>query len=121
MDAKRIITLSLLLVILASVVLSSLFDHGFWSRIQADFWPPDHSAISPNLIASIVQWVVVAAVATVVYPPFRKWVEREIDHVHTKLDHLIEHNPNVQNLPEHLRGRPWSKHSPGESKDEHQV
>ena len=47
-------------------------------------------------------------VASLVYPPARRWLERELDHVHTKLDHLVSENPNVADLPEHLLGRPWS-------------
>jgi len=53
---------------------------------------------------------VVAIIATLVYPPFRKWVEHELDHLHAKIDHMIEHNPNVKDLPEHLKGRMWSIH-----------
>ena len=80
-----------------------------WHTLYIDFWPPDASRIGPNLVASLVQWLFVGATVMFVYPKFRKWVERELDHLHAKMDHVIEHNPNVKNLPEHMKGRKWSK------------
>ena len=109
MEFRRIIVGLTASAVLLLVTLTALFSHGFWARLAVDFWPPDSSPVGPNLLASVVQWLIVASVATLVYPPFRKWIERELDHVHHKMDHMIETNKNVKNLPNEEKGRPWSK------------
>lgn len=58
----------------------------FRSRISADFWPPDRSFVGPNLVASVIQWIVVVIVASLLYPPLRHWIEREFGKLHAKLD-----------------------------------
>ena len=58
----------------------------FRDRISADLWPLDSSRVGPNLVASVVQWVIVIIVASFVYPPLRHWIERELDRAHAKLD-----------------------------------
>ena len=81
--------------VLAAGILAAVFVQGFAVRVGADLWPPDRSYVGPNLVASIIQWAIVAIVVAIVYPPFRKWVERELDHVHQKLDHVIKHHPDI--------------------------
>ena len=44
------------------IVLLSVF-HG---RFNADFWPLDASRVGPNLVASVVQWIIIALVAYLV-------------------------------------------------------
>lgn len=108
MSLKRYVVTALLILLVIGIFMASFTVHDFWPRLGRDFWPPDNSPIGPNLVASLLQWLVVALVATLIYPPLRRWIERELDHVHTKLDHLVKYNPNVKDLPEHKTGRPWS-------------
>ena len=67
-------------------------------------------SVKTNLGAWPWQAALAGIGAALIYPPTRRWVERELDHLHAKLDHLIEKNPNVENLPEHMKGRSWSIH-----------
>ena len=106
---KRRLGVAALVVILVLVALV-IFSSWVRSRVIGDFFPVDRSYVGPNIVASIVQAIFVFAVMAVLYPPLRHWIERELDHVHTKLDHLIDHNPNVEDLPEAKKGRPWSIH-----------
>ena len=114
--AKKALIHAIVLTTIVSVIVGILFIDGFWQRLVLDFWPPDSSRVGPNLLASIIQWLVVVFIAVVIYPPLRKWVERELDHIHTKLDHAINTNPNVEDLPDDAVGRPWSIHNEGEPK-----
>ena len=86
------------------IVLLSVF-HG---RFNADFWPLDASRVGPNLVASVVQWIIIALVAYLVYPPVRKWIDAEMakgrKELHEKLDrnaklmqHVIRHHPDIPN------------------------
>ena len=83
------------LAVVAALTIASLTVHGFALRLEQDFWPLDASRIAPNVMATVVQWVILAIVMAIVYPPFRRWVESEIDHVHQKLDHVIKHHPDI--------------------------
>lgn len=74
------------------------------SRWKADFYPPDRSFVGPNLVAAIVQGVVILIVLTLVYPPFRRWIDGELHKVHSKVDesiklskHIIKHHPDIPN------------------------
>lgn len=58
----------------------------FRDRLSADFWPMDSSRVGPNLVAALVQWVIVVLVASFLYPPLRGWIRAEIDRLHDKLD-----------------------------------
>jgi hypothetical protein len=76
--------------------------HLFWQRFLADFWLPDNSRVGPNLMANAIQWLAVAVVMVLLYPPFRRWVKFQADHTHAKLDatiklmeHVIKHSPRV--------------------------
>jgi hypothetical protein len=83
------------------------------SRLQSDFWPVDKATVAPNILASIVQAIVVALVVYLLYPRFRRAVDRWVkghlhDHrkamdvhlaeLHRKVDHLIEHS-DIPPLP----------------------
>ena len=88
---------------LVLVILAVVFFHG---RLNADFWPLDSSRVGPNLVASVVQWALIALVAYLVYPPVRKWIDTEMKkgraEMHAKLDesiklskHIIHHHPDI--------------------------
>lgn len=62
-----------------------------WGRLGADFWPPDRSFVGPNLVASVIQATVIAIVAFLVWPPFRRRLHRLIDRKLSPLhDHLAK-------------------------------
>ena len=91
---------------LAIVVVGAFVFHG---RLGADFWPLDSSRVGPNLVASVVQWAIIALVVYVAYPPFRKAME-QIAHkanaeLHEKLDrnfaaaqHIAKHHPDIPEI-----------------------
>ena len=86
-----------------ALVLLGIFWH---ARLTADFWPPDRSAVGPNLVASVIQWALVLIVASLVYPPLRKAIDRWAtakfhsahDALHSKLDHIIRHHPDIPEM-----------------------
>jgi hypothetical protein len=95
------------LVALAALIYFMVFH---WGRFQADFWPIDNSHVAPNLLASLVQWALVAIVVALLYPPARRAIERfakyhvdsikehvsqEHAAVHDKMDHIIRHHPDI--------------------------
>ena len=110
MSEKRFVLLFIACVVaVASLLLTILAPHRWtwvWDHIYHDFWPLDSSRIGPNILASIVQWIVVGIILTFFYHPVKRWINRELDHVNAKIDHAINENPNVAPLPEHLEGRP---------------
>jgi hypothetical protein len=86
------------------IVIVCVWPVATWHRIYADLWPFDASRVGPNLVASLIQWFVIALVAVIVYPPLRKFVAREWDHMHSKLDHnaellhhMIKHTKDIPN------------------------
>jgi hypothetical protein len=88
--------LALVLVIVALIA--------FHDRISPDFWPLDASRVGPNLVASVVQWALIALVAYLVYPPIRRKIDAELEKAHRKLDHnaallrhVIKHHPDIPN------------------------
>ena len=102
MNGKRILvflTLGLVVAIGLVFLISTWADQ----RFLADFYPPDRSYVGPTLVAAVIQWAGVGIVFAAVYPPVRHWIERELDHVHKKLDHVIEHHPDIPSFP---KGRP---------------
>lgn len=84
---------------------------GLWpGRVWHDLWPPDASAVGPNLVASLIQAGLVLIVMALVWPPFRHAIHRFLDRkleavqaeIHEKLEHnkalmehLIHHSPKV--------------------------
>jgi preprotein translocase subunit Sec61beta len=94
-----------------AVVVAAAF---FWSdRIAADFWPIDASRVGPNLLASIVQAVVILVVVALLWPPLRRRIHRFTDQkltalhmaekrdresLHRKMDHIINHSPDIPPL-----------------------
>jgi hypothetical protein len=51
-----------------------------------------------------VQTVVYAGIAMAVYPPLRKWAQRETAHLHAKVDHLVKHLPEVPAFDDRKHG-----------------
>ena len=90
------------LVLLIALVLFIVFD---WGRFLSDFWPIDKSSVGPNLLASVVQAALVLGVVALIYPPIRHWIEEHLEHLHTKIDHVILHSSEIPNevpgVPEH--------------------
>ena len=82
-----------------------IFSDWFAQRLISDFWPLDASRVGPNLVASVVQWIIIVIVASFIYPPFRSWIKKEIESIHGKLDrnallskHIIKYHPDIPNL-----------------------
>jgi hypothetical protein len=78
------------------VIASTFFDR--W------VWPAGGSGGIPGDIVATLIWVVLAAVATTIfYPPLRKAIEKFVKRhledataeLHAKLDHIIEHHPDI--------------------------
>ena len=93
------------LAALVIVVVGSVIFHG---RLSADFWPLDSSRVGPNLVASVVQWAIIALVVYVAYPPVRRAIDAAVKkhtaELHDKLDHnakllahVIKHHPDIPN------------------------
>lgn len=89
------------------LILISIFSQWFIDRMIQDFWPIDNSRVGPNLVASVAQWIIVVLIASIFYPPLRKWIEKEINIIHQKLDnnellskHIIKHHPDIPNMKE---------------------
>ena len=54
-------------------------------------WPSDKGN-GPEAIQQIALGVIFAAIFV---PLVRKWIKREYQHIHAKLDHIIQHAPGV--------------------------
>jgi len=102
-------------LLILAVTISSFTSHWFALRLQSDFWPIDKSTVAPNILASIIQAVIVVTVMAVFYPPFRKALDRaatrhknevkehmtaELNDVHDKLDHIIHFHPDIPPMEE---------------------
>ena len=101
---KLAIFTALTVVIVATLTL--ILSDWFAKRIVEDFWPLDSSRVGPNLVASVVQWIIVVLIASFIYPPLRKWIENELQKLHDKLDrngllshHIIKHHPDIPDYP----------------------
>lgn len=55
------------------------------------FWP----SLKGNGPEALVQTVLYAGIAALVWPPARRWFKREYQEVHAKLDHVIKHHPDI--------------------------
>jgi len=113
----RIVAAFIAGVLLIALIVASIASSWLAQRLAQDFWPIDASRVGPNLVASMVQWAVLAVVAVAVYPPLRHWVEglfhslhdkMDMHHaegkaerfsLHDKLDHIIEHHPDLPPMP----------------------
>ena len=69
--------------------------HTLWYLWIAYFWP----SLKGNGPEALVQTLVYAAIAIVLYPPLRDWITHEAHSgeklLHDKLDHIIKHHPDV--------------------------
>jgi hypothetical protein len=91
-----------------------------WSRIGPDAWPPDRSFVGPNLVAAIVQWMIIFVVGVLVWPPTRRRMHRFVDHkiapLHAKLDaHEEMHKEHADKL-DHLAERLEALHAKHENR-----
>lgn len=109
----------LALVLLAAAIVYCFVDP---SRVKADFYPPDRSFVGPNLVASVVQFVIILIVVALLYPPVRHWIEAQVldvkthaEEQHAKIqakvdrsiqlsEHIIEHHPNIPPPPAPKQG-----------------
>ena len=107
-----VVASSLLLVV--AVIIGSFISHWFAARLQSDFWPIDKATVAPNILASIIQAIVVVTVMAVFYPPLRRAIDaaaarhkneikahitNELGEVHRKMDHIIYHHPDIPPRP----------------------
>ena len=78
------------------MIVASFFQH--W------IWPAGGSGGVPGDVFATLIWVIIAAIATTVfYPPLRRAVESFFKRhlrdttaeLHAKLDHIIEHHPDI--------------------------
>ena len=99
--SKVYVALVLLVAVAGSVAL-------WHNRLSADFLPLDASRVGPNLVASVIQAVVVFLAAVLLYPPFRRAMEQiaekanadlhaKIEHNATLMKHIIKHSPEIPN------------------------
>jgi uncharacterized membrane-anchored protein YitT (DUF2179 family) len=110
---------SVLLII--AVIVGAFISRWFALRLQSDFWPIDKATVAPNILASIIQAVVVVTIMAIFYPPFRKALDRaatkhkddlkahitnELASVHERhdevermLNHVITHSKDIPPLP----------------------
>ena len=67
-------------------------------------WPAGGSGGIPGDVVGTLVWVIMAAIITTVfYPPLRRSTERFLkkhlasgmEELHAKLDHIIEHHPDI--------------------------
>ena len=72
------VTLALLLAVTIYAVVEFILSTWFHARVIHDFWPVDRSYIGPNIVATIVTYIFIALVLTLLYPPFRKMMRRII-------------------------------------------
>ena len=67
-------------------------------------------AVQTNIGAWPWQAALAGVLLGIFYPPVRRAWHREWDHLHAKLDHIIDNHPDIPALPSHIpRGRPWSR------------
>ena len=111
---KKITAVVLLLAVVYFVVFH-------WNRFRGDFWPLDKATVSPNLLASVIQWAIIFIFLALLYPPFRRWVEKvgrgaidevknhvsaehaklheRLDHHNAKLNHIILNSTMENEVP----------------------
>jgi hypothetical protein len=102
----------------------------YWDRFLSDFWPIDKATVSPNLLASVIQWAVILIIVSLLYPPWRRAIERfasrhvdsikqhlsseheklhaKLDIMHAKQNHIIK---NTRSIPNEVPGIP-DEHQP---------
>jgi hypothetical protein len=123
---QKVIALIYVLVF-AALMLGLGFAYGWhWlgNRLSADFLPVDNSNVFPNILASGIQYTVIAVIVWLCWPPVRRKIHEFADRkllavhehlknaaadrevLHQKLDHLIFHSPDV---PEFKKDAPLVK------------
>ena len=59
-----------------------------WGRFVEDFYPLDASRVAPNIIASVVQYILLGIAAYLLYPPLKRAVDA---YTRRPLDELKDH------------------------------
>ena len=96
---QKLTAAGVLIAIVAIVVI-------FRNRISPDFWPIDGGRVSPNILASLIQWAVLFLAAVLIWPPTRRrlhrFVDRKLEPVHAHLTHLRHHHEASAKRQEHI-------------------
>ena len=60
-----------------------------------------------NLSENIIWWAAAAVIASLFYPPLKRWIKAEYEKFHAKLDHnakalehIIKHHPSIPEMKE---------------------
>ena len=72
--------------------------HEIWYVWINYFW----SSLKSNGPEALLQTVFYGAVGAALYPPTRRWIEREQKKLHQKMDHIIKHHPDIPEFEEHV-------------------
>ena len=96
------------------VVVLVIFRH----RLSTDFIPLDRSTVGPNLVAAVIQAVIVGFFTVILYPPWRRAVHRFVDQklsgIHDKLNEARDHREwearHLAELYESRMGKPAAPH-----------
>jgi uncharacterized membrane protein len=80
------------------------------SRFIHDFWPLDASAIAPNVVASVVQYILLGIAAYLLYPPIKRAVDaytrRHLDELKAHVTQLhAETQAHAEDLHKTLHAR----------------
>ena len=59
-----------------------------WGRFVQDFYPFDASRVAPNILASVVQYILLGIAAYLLYPPLKRAVDA---YAHKHIDELKAH------------------------------
>jgi len=59
-----------------------------WQRILADFWPLDNAHVAPNILASVIQYTVIAIAVVLLWPTVRRRIHKFVD---AKVQHVKDH------------------------------
>jgi hypothetical protein len=78
--------------LIAAIVIVTLWPN----RVYHDFWPPDASGVGPNIVASVVVWLVVGLTWL---RPHLKRLHQSHQAMHDKVDHVIKHSTDIPDMP----------------------
>lgn len=99
----------LALVLAAALIYFAAFHT---DRFLADFWPLDNSRVGPNLAAAIVQYALLLILVALLYPPFRRAVERFAQrHVADLKAHITSEHAKIHERIDHTHARLEALHA----------
>jgi pentose-5-phosphate-3-epimerase len=99
-----------------AAIFGYIFDDWWRHRIIEDFWPIDNSTLSPNLVATVIQYAIIIVTVVLAYPPARDFFKREFakasaeraahhdeatahrDELLRHVQHIIKHHPDIPPL-----------------------